>query len=193
MKLIAGLGNPGAQYDGTRHNMGFMTLDKFADICTASFDREGFKGVYAIVKTPALPEPVILVKPQTFMNLSGDCVRAIADYFKITIDDLIIVYDDMALPEGTIRLRENGSSGGHKGMQNIIDHYGSDKIRRIRVGIGEPEHNNSIDYVLGKPKGDDLLKIEKATDDAAKALRDILLRGFPYAMSIYNASKEDHS
>jgi PTH1 family peptidyl-tRNA hydrolase len=190
MKLIAGLGNPGAQYEGTRHNMGFKTIEKFADLCSASFDREGFKGIYGIVKNPLFPEPVIIVKPQTFMNLSGDCVRPLADYFKITIDDLIIVYDDMALPEGAIRLRENGSSGGHKGMQNIIDHYASEKIRRIRVGISEPENHNTIDYVLGKPKGESLVKIEDATDRAAKALRDILVKGFPYAMSIYNG-KED--
>jgi PTH1 family peptidyl-tRNA hydrolase len=190
MKLIAGLGNPGAQYEGTRHNMGFKTIEKFADLCSASFDREGFKGIYGIVKNPLFPEPVIIVKPQTFMNLSGDCVRPLADYFKITIDDLIIVYDDMALPEGAIRLRENGSSGGHKGMQNIIDHYASEKIRRIRVGISEPENHDTIDYVLGKPKGESLVKIEDATDRAAKALRDILVKGFPYAMSIYNG-KED--
>ena len=193
MKLIAGLGNPGAQYVGTRHNMGFMTLDKFADLCSASFDREGFNGVYGIIKNPAFPEPIIIVKPQTFMNLSGDCVRPLADYFKIGIEDLIVVYDDMALPEGALRLRENGSSGGHKGMQNIIQHYGSDQIKRIRVGIGEPEHHDSVDYVLGKPQNASLSKLETATDDAAKALRDILLRGFPYAMSIYNAQKEEPS
>lgn len=127
MKLIAGLGNPGVQYDGTRHNMGFKTLDKFADMCKASFDRDGFKGVYGIIKNSDFPEPIIIVKPQTFMNLSGDCVRPLADYFKLTIDDIVIVYDDMALPEGIIRLRESGSSGGHKGMQSVIEHYGSDK------------------------------------------------------------------
>lgn len=191
MKLIAGLGNPGAQYVGTRHNMGFLTAEKFTDLCASTLDREGFKGIYGIIKNPALPEPVIVVQPQTFMNLSGDCVRPLADYFKLTIDDLIIVYDDMALPEGAIRLRENGSSGGHKGMQNIIDHYGSADIKRIRIGIGEPEHHNSIDYVLGKPKGESLVKLEQATDEAAKALRDILLRGFPYAMSIYNAAPKE--
>jgi Peptidyl-tRNA hydrolase len=117
----------------------------------------------------------------------------LADYFKIGIEDIIVVYDDMALPEGALRLRENGSSGGHKGMQNIIQHYGSDQIKRIRIGIGEPEHHNSIDYVLGKPQNASLSKLEEATDEAAKALRDILLRGFPYAMSIYNAPKEGPS
>jgi PTH1 family peptidyl-tRNA hydrolase len=97
----------------------------------------------------------------------------------------------MALPVGTIRLRENGSSGGHKGIQNIIDQYGSDKIKRIRIGIGEPPFKNAIDYVLGKPKGEELDKINEATDRAAKALRDIEVKGFPYAMSIYNAPAKE--
>jgi peptidyl-tRNA hydrolase, PTH1 family len=190
MKLFVGLGNPGTEYEGTRHNMGFIVLDKFADLLHADFDREGFKGVYGIVKNPSFAEPIIIAKPQTFMNLSGDCVRPLADYFKIPQEDIVVVYDDMALEPGTIRLRENGSSGGHKGIQNIIDHYGNDKIKRIRIGTGEPPHNNPIDYVLGKPTGDELAKIEQATDDAAKALIDIETRSFAYAMSIHNGAKE---
>jgi peptidyl-tRNA hydrolase, PTH1 family len=187
MKLFVGLGNPGREYEGTRHNMGFKTLDKFAELVQADFDREEFKGVYTIVKNPTFKEPIILCKPQTFMNLSGTCVSPLAAFFKIPLEDIVVVYDDMALPEGTIRLRENGASGGHKGIQSIIEQLGSDKIRRIRVGIGEPPHNNPIDYVLGKPVGDSLTHIENATDNAAKALRDIELRDFAYAMSIYNS------
>jgi PTH1 family peptidyl-tRNA hydrolase len=191
MKLVVGLGNPGAEYVGSRHNMGFKTLDKFAELVHGDFDREGFKGLYGIVKNPELPDTLIILKPQTFMNLSGTSVRPLADYFKIPQEDIVVVYDDMALPEGAIRLRENGTSGGHKGMQNIIDQYGNDKIHRIRIGIGEPPHDNPIDYVLGKPTGDDLAKIEDATDRAAKALRDILVRGFPYAMSTYNRADKE--
>jgi peptidyl-tRNA hydrolase, PTH1 family len=187
--LFVGLGNPGKEYEGTRHNMGFKTLDKFAELAHGDFDRDGFKGVYGIVKNPDLGATIIIAKPQTFMNLSGECVRPLADYFKISQKDIVVVYDDMALPEGTIRLREDGSSGGHKGMQNIIDNFASENIRRIRVGIGEPLHD-PINYVLGKPLGDSLLKIEDATDRAAKALRDIVLRDFAYAMSTYNGSKE---
>lgn len=181
-----GLGNPGREYEGTRHNMGFISIEKFADLAKGSFDREAFKGLYGIIKNPDFPEPIIVLKPQTFMNLSGTAVRPLADYFKIPEEDIVVVYDDMALPEGDIRLRENGTSGGHKGIQNIIDQYGNDKIRRIRVGIGEPPHDNPIDFVLTKPMGDSLAKINDATDNAAKALRDIELRGFAYAMSIYN-------
>jgi PTH1 family peptidyl-tRNA hydrolase len=124
------------------------------------------------------------------MNLSGTSVRQAADYFKISLEDIVVVYDDMALPIGTIRLRENGTSGGHKGMQSIIDQCGADSIKRIRVGIGEPPHKDAIDYVLGKPKGDDLTLIGESTDNAAKALRDIEIKGFDYAMCIYNGSHQ---
>lgn len=191
MKLFVGLGNYGDNYVGTRHNMGFLTIGKFADLVNGDFDKEGFKGLYGIVKNPLFSEPIVICKPQTYMNLSGTCVRPLADYFKIPLEDIVVVYDDMALPEGSIRLRENGSSGGHKGIQNIIEQYGSDKVHRIRVGIGEPPHNNPIDYVLGKPTGESLAKIEDATDRAAKALRDIELKSFAYAMSIYNAEPKE--
>ena len=193
MKLFVGLGNYGPEYEGTRHNMGFKTIDKFADLVHASFDRENFKGLYGIVRNPEFEDVIVICKPQTYMNLSGTCVRPLADYFKIPLEDIVVVYDDMALPEGSIRLRENGTSGGHKGIQNIIDQYASDKIRRIRVGIGEPPHDNPIDYVLGKPAGGSVALVEDATDRAAKALKDIEQKGFAYAMSIYNAApKEDH-
>lgn len=191
MKLFVGLGNYGDNYVGTRHNMGFLTIGKFADLVNGDFDKEGFKGLYGIVKNPLFSEPIVICKPQTYMNLSGTCVRPLADYFKIPLEDIVVVYDDMALPEGSIRLRENGSSGGQKGIQNIIEQYGSDKVHRIRVGIGEPPHNNPIDYVLGKPTGESLAKIEDATDRAAKALRDIELKSFAYAMSIYNAEPKE--
>jgi PTH1 family peptidyl-tRNA hydrolase len=190
MKLFVGLGNPGKEYEGTRHNMGFDAIDKFAELVKADFDRESFKGIYGIVKNPAFKEPIIILKPQTFMNLSGTAVRPLADYFKIPVEDIVVCYDDMALPEGVIRLRENGSSGGHKGMQNIIDVYANSAIKRIRIGTGEPPHDNPIDYVLSRPTGDSLIKTSEATDLCAKALRDIELRDFPYAMSIYNASSK---
>ena len=190
MKLFVGLGNPGKEYEGTRHNMGFITIDKFTDIVGGSFDRSGFKGKYGIVKSPLFNETIIIGKPETFMNLSGEFVKPLADYFKINIEDIVVIYDEMALPPGTIRLRKSGSSGGHKGIGNIITQFGSDKIARIRVGIGEPPYKNAIDFVLGKPKGDELVKIEEATDLAAEALKDIVIRDFDYASSIYNANKK---
>lgn len=185
MKLIVGLGNPGKEYAGTRHNMGYMTLDRFADMANGSFDRSNFKGVYGIIKNRDFSEDIIIAKPETFMNLSGEFVRPLADYFKIPVEDIIVVYDDMALPEGTIRLRESGSSGGHKGIQNIIENFKSPAIKRIRIGIGEPVHTG-VDWVLSKPTGESKAKIDTAIDNATKAIRDCLLHGFPYAMSIYN-------
>lgn len=189
MKLFVGLGNPGKEYESTRHNMGFWVLDKFSDMVGASFDRSGFKGVYGIVKNPIFNEPIIIGKPETFMNLSGEFVKPLADYFKIDKKDIVIVYDEMALPVGAIRLRKNGSSGGHNGIKNIIEHFGSEDIARIRVGIGEPPHKNAVDFVLGKVKGEELVALEESTDLAAKALRDIVTHSFDYASSIYNSSK----
>ena len=189
MKLFVGLGNPGKEYVGTRHNMGYEVIDRFAEMAGGVFDKTGFKGIYGIIKNPAFKEPIIICKPETFMNLSGECVKPLADYFKIDVSDIVIVYDEMALPEGQIRLREGGSSGGHKGIANIIQLFGTEKIKRIRVGIGEPPHHNPVDYVLSKPNAESFAKIDAAIADAAKALRDIEIKSFEYAMSIYNGKK----
>ena len=189
MRLFVGLGNPGRQYEGTRHNMGYMAVDKFMELVHADFDRSGFKGVYGIVKNPALTEPIIVLKPETFMNLSGESVLECASFYKIDVEDIVVVYDDMAIAEGQIRLRLDGSSGGHKGIQNIIDKLGTEKIKRIRIGIGEPQFV-SIDFVLGKPSAESVPLIEEATDNAAKALLDIERRGFQFAMTRYNSIKK---
>ena len=189
MRLFVGLGNPGRQYEGTRHNMGYMAVDKFMELVHADFDRSGFKGVYGIVKNSALAEPIIVLKPETFMNLSGESVVECASFYKIDVEDIVVVYDDMAIAEGQIRLRLDGSSGGHKGIQNIIDKLGTEKIKRIRIGIGEPQFD-SIDFVLGKPSAESMPLIEEATDNAAKALLDIERRGFQFAMTRYNSSKK---
>lgn len=189
MKLFVGLGNPGREYAETRHNMGFIVLDKFADSLGVSFSRHDFKGEFEIVKSPVFPEPIILCKPQTFMNNSGECVQPLADYFKIEKEDIVIVYDEMAIPEGALRLRPFGSSGGHKGMQSIINRMGTDEIARIRVGIGEPTFD-AVDYVLGKPSPEGKKLLEDATDRAAKALREIALHGFQMAMNRYNQRSE---
>lgn len=189
MKLFVGLGNPGKEYEWTRHNMGFIAVEKFADIAGGVFDRNDFKGEYGLIKNPAFPEPILILKPQTFMNLSGTSVKPLADFYKLNPEDIVIVYDDMALPEGSIRLRPDGSSGGHKGMQNIIEQFGTDKFKRIRIGIGEPPHNDSINYVLGKPKGESQEVLDEATSLAAKALRDIGFgKDFTRIMNQYNTA-----
>lgn len=183
MKLIVGLGNPGSEYEKTRHNCGFRVLDAFADIVNVDFNREDFKGVYGKFKLD--DEDIILFKPMTFMNLSGTAVQEIVHYFKIDLEDILVVFDDLAIKPGDIRLRLNGSSGGQKGMQNIIDCLGTDQIKRIRIGIGEPT-GDIVGYVLGKPAGEDKELIDEAIDRAAHAICEFLNHTFQSAMSKYN-------
>ncbi len=165
--------------------MGFLVLDQLAEVLSADFDREKFNGVYALVKNSSLEEPVILAKPMTFMNNSGEFVRPLMEYFKIPLEDLVVVYDDMAIEEGKIRLRASGSAGGHNGIRSIIANLGSEDFKRIRVGIGEPVHSG-IDWVLTRPENESLEKIQSALDKATKACRDYLLHGFTYSMNHYN-------
>ncbi len=190
MKLFVGLGNPGKEYEKTRHNCGWMAIEKFADSLGVSFSKSDFKGEYEIIRNSALPEPIIICKPQTYMNLSGECVQPLAAYYHINPDDIVVVYDEMAIPEGSIRLRPGGSDGGHNGMKSIIQRMGTQNIKRIRIGIGEPTFN-SVDYVLGKPSGEGAEKLEQATDLAAKALKEIAVHGFEKAMNLYNQKKKE--
>ena len=183
MKLIVGLGNPGKKYEHTRHNMGFDTLDLFADLAMIDIDKESFKGL--VGRGKLFNQDVLLLKPQTFMNLSGESVREIVNYFKIDIDDILVIYDDMALEPGRIRLRPSGSSGGHKGMQNIIEHLGTENIKRIRIGIGEPTYD-TIDYVLSKPTKDEKPVIEEAINEAVEAIKTYLKNNFEVAMNKFN-------
>ena len=184
MKLIVGLGNPGKKYEGTRHNMGFMAVDLLADQAQIDVDKEVFHGLMG--RGMIFNQDVILFKPTTFMNLSGTAVQEVVHYFKIELDDIIVVYDDMAIAIGSIRLRKEGSSGGHKGMQNIIDCLSSEEIKRIRIGIGEPGEWDTIDYVLSKPLKDDMPLIEEAIANAVRALKEALKSDFDRAMNKYN-------
>lgn len=184
MKLIVGLGNPGKKYEQTRHNVGFRCLDLFSEISRIDIDKEVFNGLLGRGKV--FGEDVLLFKPTTFMNLSGTAVQQVAHYFRVDISDIIIIFDDMSIPPGTIRLRENSSSGGHKGMQNIIDNLASEEIKRIRIGIGEPPFDNSVDFVLGKPTSEEKELIDEAMKIAIEALKEILKFNFQRAMSKYN-------
>ena len=183
MKLIVGLGNPGKKYEHTRHNMGFDVLDLFSDLASIDIDKESFKGLLGRGKL--FNEDVILLKPQTYMNLSGESVQEVVHYFKIDLEDIIVIYDDMDILPGKIRLRPNGSSGGHKGIQSIIDNLGTDNIKRIRVGIGKPTYD-TIDYVLSKPSKEEKEEIEEAIKEAAEALKIALKENFDIAMSRFN-------
>ncbi len=179
MKLIVGLGNPGSKYEHTRHNIGFDTLDLLSDALKIDINKVKFQGVFG------KGEDVILFKPSTFMNLSGIAVREIMTFFKIDIADLVVISDDMAIQVGKIRLRMNGSSGGHKGLQNIIDNLGSDNFKRIRIGIGEPKIN-TIDFVLSKPSKEETSLILEAQKRAKEALLEYLKNNFDVAMSKFN-------
>ena len=184
MKLIVGLGNPGKKYDKTRHNMGFMVADLLADQAKIDVDKEVFHALMS--RGTIYNQDVIIFKPQTFMNLSGTAVQEVVHYFKIDISDIIVVFDDMALEPGRIRLRHEGSSGGHKGMQNIIDCLSTEQIKRIRVGIGEPGDADNVDYVLSKPLKDEMPLIEEAIENAVDALKEALKSDFDRAMNKFN-------
>ena len=184
MKLIVGLGNPGKKYEGTRHNMGFMTIDLLSDLSRIDVDKEVFHGLMGRGKI--FDEDVILFKPTTYMNLSGTAVSEVVNYFKIEKEDIIVICDDMAIEVGKIRLRSKGSSGGQKGLQNIIDNLKSEEFKRIRVGIGEPDEYGAIDYVLGKPTKEERPLIEEAIKLAVEAIKEAFKTDFERAMSKFN-------
>lgn len=183
MYLIVGLGNPGKKYEHTRHNMGFDTVDLLGEMAKIDIDKGVFNGLLGRGKI--FDKDVMLFKPTTYMNLSGTAVRQVVDYFKIDLSDIIVICDDMALPVGTIRLRSKGSSGGQKGLQNIIDLLGTEEFKRIRIGIGEPQYD-AIDYVLGKPLKEEMPLIEEAMQNAVEAIKEALRFDFERAMSKFN-------
>ena len=183
MYLIVGLGNPGKKYEHTRHNMGFEVVDLLSDLSQIDVDKEVFDGLLGRGKI--LGEDVMLFKPTTYMNLSGNAVRQVVNYFKIDISDIIVICDDMALKPGVIRLRMKGSSGGQKGLQNIIDNLSTEEFKRIRVGIGEPEFD-AIDYVLGKPLKEEQPLIDDAIHNAVEAIKEAIKSGFDRAMTKFN-------
>ena len=185
MKLIVGLGNPGAKYAGTRHNAGFSVIDELAERHNIKVDTCKHKAL--IGKGVINGEKVILAMPQTFMNLSGESVRAIMDFYKLTVDDLIVVYDDIDLDVGKIRIREKGSAGGHNGMKNIILHSGSQDFVRVRVGVGKkPEHMDLADHVLGRFSDEDRQNVEEAIKNAMDAAVLIMQDETDRAMNLYN-------
>lgn len=186
MYVVVGLGNPGRQYENTRHNIGFDVVDAIAEKAGITINnREGKaltgKGIFGGQK-------VLLVKPQTFMNLSGESVRAIIDYYKIDeIEELIVVSDDISLDVGKIRIRKKGSAGGHNGLKNIILHLGHDNFKRVKMGVGEkPSGYDLADYVLGHFSKEDREKLEDSTDRAVKAIEMMIAEGADKAMNCFN-------
>lgn len=188
MKLIVGLGNPGYKYEHTRHNMGFDLVDMLAQDLGAPSYKSKFNSMYT--KANFKGETVYIMKPMTYMNLSGEAVKPFVDYFNIDIDDIIVVIDDMALEPGRYRLRKKGSSGGQKGLKNIIDLLKTNNIKRVRIGTGEPTDKNVVDYVLTCPKGEEAEKIAEALDEALLAVKYAIATNFDKAMTNFNGKKE---
>ena len=185
MRMIVGLGNPGKQYANTRHNAGFSVIDLLCEKLGVSLDKEKFKALYGIVQHGS--EKVIIVKPLTYMNLSGEAVSALMRYYDIPVEDLIVVHDDLDLPVGKIRLRTKGSGGGQKGMGNIIDHLGTKEIFRIRIGVGNDKDIDTKDYVLSPVGKEDLPSYEAALSKARDALIFALEnRDFSLVMNRFN-------
>lgn len=185
MFLIVGLGNPGSQYEFTKHNVGFLTVDYLADKLNIKINKLKFKGLFA--KEKIENEDVVLLKPQTYMNLSGESVRDFANFFKIPPENIIVVVDDVDLPMGKIRIRKKGSAGTHNGMKSIIYQLQSDNFIRIKVGIEKENRKDDLaDYVLKGFSKDEVPIMEESMERAAKAVLEILKKGPDVAMNKFN-------
>ena len=184
--LVVGLGNPGARYESTRHNMGFLALDRLAEREKLRFNKLRFRAWTAEWKPGE--DKVLVMKPQTYMNLSGESVGAAARFYKIPADHILVVSDDIALPVGKLRLRAAGSAGGHNGLKNIIRHLGSDRFPRIKVGVGMPQNAeyDIADWVTGMPMGEEQKILLDALDRAAQAIPAVITLGMDKAMNRFN-------
>ncbi len=187
--LIVGLGNPGPRYEKTRHNIGFRAVERLAQKHGLTFSKIEQRA--QVASGTILGRRVILAKPQTFMNLSGDSVAPLARFYKIEPDHILVVHDDLDLPLGTLRLRETGSSGGQNGLKHILQRLGTQDIPRVRLGIGRPPGRmDPVDYVLTPFKGDDEILAAEVQDRAAAAIETWLSEGIEMAMSRHNGSGE---
>jgi PTH1 family peptidyl-tRNA hydrolase len=185
VKLIVGLGNPGEKYTHTRHNIGFDIIDYCANQWQVEMNEVKFKGIYGMKLIDG--EKVFLLKPMTYMNLSGESVRPLMEYFKIDLKDVLVIYDDLDLPVGKIRLREKGGHGGHNGMKSISAHLGLNEFKRIRVGIDRPTQGESIsNYVLGKFSKEERLEMEDVIKTVASASEYWLGHEFLEVMNKFN-------
>ncbi len=184
MYLIVGLGNPGAKYATTRHNVGFMLIDRLSVEYSIKCTSKGYSSLYG--KGLIRGESVFLVKPETFMNLSGNAVRSIRDYYKVDLEKILIICDDCELPEGKIRLRSRGGSGGQNGLKSIISSLGTDKFSRLRMGIGTSD-GDLTNHVLGSFKKDEQEALSSMLDSGAEAVEAFITRGPQFAMNAFNS------
>ena len=185
MKIIVGLGNPTKEYAGTRHNVGFSVIYNISDAYGIAVDTKKHKAL--IGKGMIEGEKVVLAMPQTYMNLSGESVRELMDFYKCDLQDLIVIYDDISLDVGKIRIRAKGSAGGHNGIKNIIAHLNTQEFARIKVGVGEkPPKMDLADYVLGRFSKEEQPIIRESADRVREAVADIIMHDVSYAMNKYN-------
>ena len=186
MYIIVGLGNPGSKYENTRHNMGFKAIDAMASEFGIDVNRAKFKGLIGEGRIGS--EKVILLKPQTYMNLSGEAVHEAVQFYKIPADHVLVIYDDVSLPVGKLRVRPTGSAGGHNGIKNIIAHLGTQEFPRIKIGTGAPAGGGAemIDWVIGVPSQAERKILVDSFERAVKAAADILENGCQKAMNDYN-------
>ena len=184
--IVVGLGNPGPKYDWTRHNVGFLVIDELADRANIPVQRVKYKALTNTTKLGG--KSVLLMKPVTYMNLSGEAVGQAARFYKVPPERVLVISDDVALPQGKLRVRRSGSAGGHNGLKNIISHLGSDQFPRIKVGVGGKPHpdHDMADWVLGKFTGQDRKVMEEAIARAADAVTLFLEQGPDQAMAKFN-------
>ena len=185
MYLIVGLGNPEEDYSNTRHNMGFDTINEIAKRYNISVTKKKFKGLYENCTIEG--QKVILLKPQTFMNLSGESIKEVAQYYEIPIENIIVIYDDMDIEKGIIKIRKKGGPGAHNGMKSIVENLDSKDFPRIRIGIGKPDNDfDKINYVIGHVEKEEMEILEKGVNKAADAVIEILKSDVDTAMNKFN-------
>lgn len=188
MYLIAGLGNPGSKYENTRHNMGFKAVDEIADILGCEIKKSKFQGLIGEGKIGR--EKVLLLKPQTYMNLSGNSVREAAMYYDVPKENLIVIFDDMDLPIKSIRIRKSGGSGTHNGMKSVVSQLGTKEFARIRVGVGaDKAGGDAVNHVIGKVSSSEMKVLEESCKKAAEAACDIIKLGIDNAMNKHNVKQ----
>ena len=183
MKLVVGLGNPGKEYENTRHNIGFMMIDEIVKTYNLT-GKEKMNGLYYELNVKG--EKVYFLKPLSYMNLSGEVVRKYVDYFKINIEDILIINDDLDLPIGTHKLREKGSSGGHNGLKNIEQHLNTNNYKRLKIGISNNKNIDTKDYVLGRFSKEDMNELNNFIKLAPNVLEDFITLSFTNLMNKYN-------
>lgn len=185
MKLFVGLGNPGPKYEKTRHNAGFMAVDEMSRLWGISMSEERkFKGLLG--KGTVDGEKVLLLKPLTYMNLSGESVRAVMDFYNVEVDDIVVLYDELDIPAGKIRARQQGSAGGHNGVKSLIQHLKTQNFKRIRIGIDRHPKIPVVDYVLGRFSESELALVNQGIDQSVKACETALKHSFVKVMTEFN-------